>query len=145
MVHFWKALGTRVSKIGCPKKTFFLNFSLNYWKKHTLKIPLCIIFMPKKPCSKVQNLQQKFLDWKWPPPPLELFQKFIRFGRGRLPLVFSLWIVHDIFDLCMISLICARYLSGIRRARILSTGWRRCASNQLRAPRCSTFATFNIM
>ena len=53
----------------------------------TLKWPFCIIFMLKKPCLKVQNLQYKFLDWKWPPPPLELFRKFICFGRGRLPLL----------------------------------------------------------
>ena len=33
-----------------------------------------------------KNLQHNFLDWKWAPPPLELFQKFIRFGRGKLPL-----------------------------------------------------------
>ena len=26
------------------------------------------------PCIKVQNLQYKFLDWKWP-PPLEIFPK----------------------------------------------------------------------
>ena len=36
--------------------------------KHTLKRPFCIIFMVKKPCLKVQILQYKFLDWKWPPP-----------------------------------------------------------------------------
>ena len=28
----------------------------------------CCIFPSKKPCLKVQNLQYKFLDWKWPPP-----------------------------------------------------------------------------
>ena len=27
-----------------------------------------------------KNLQYKFLDWKWPPPLLELFRKNIRFG-----------------------------------------------------------------
>ena len=36
--------------------------------KHTLKRPFYIIFMLKKPCLKVQILQYKFLDWKWPPP-----------------------------------------------------------------------------
>ena len=38
-----------------------------------------------------KNLQYKFLDWKWPPlpPPLELFRKFIRFGRERRPLDFD--------------------------------------------------------
>ena len=29
-----------------------------------------------KPYIKVQNLQHKFLDWKWPPPPFESFPKF---------------------------------------------------------------------
>ena len=43
--------------------------------------------MLKKPCLKVQNLQYKFLDWKWPPPLLELFRKNIRFGRAIRPLV----------------------------------------------------------
>ena len=37
---------------------------VNGWK-HTLKRPFYIIFMLKKPCLKVQNLQYKFLDWKW--------------------------------------------------------------------------------
>ena len=46
--------------------------------KHTLKRPFYIIFMLKKPCLKVQILQYKFLDWKWPPPLSELFRKFIR-------------------------------------------------------------------
>ena len=32
-------------------------------------------------------MQYKFLDCKWPPPPLELFQKFIRFGSATLPSV----------------------------------------------------------
>ena len=41
-----------------------------------------------KPCIKAQNLQYKFLDWKW--PPLELFQKFIRFGIVICPLF--LWV-----------------------------------------------------
>ena len=40
----------------------------------------------QKPCLKSQNLQYKFLDWKWPPPPLALYQKFIRFGSQTLPL-----------------------------------------------------------
>ena len=43
-------------------------------------------FMLKKPCLKVQNLQNKFLDWKWPLPPLELFRKFIYFGSVARPL-----------------------------------------------------------
>ena len=42
------------------------------------KRPFCITFMLKKPCLKVQILQYKFLDWKWPPPLSELFRKFIR-------------------------------------------------------------------
>ena len=44
--------------------------------KHTLKISFCIIFMVKKPCLKVQILQYKFLDWKWPPTaPLRNFSE----------------------------------------------------------------------
>ena len=54
--------------------------------KHTIKRPFCIIFMVKKPCLKVQILQYKFLDWKWPPPLSELFRKFIRFGNVGHPL-----------------------------------------------------------
>ena len=41
--------------------------------------------MLKKPYLKVQNLQYKFLD-NDPPPPLELFRKFIRFGDAIRPL-----------------------------------------------------------
>ena len=35
----------------------------------------------------VQNLQYKFLDWKWLAPPLELFRKLIRFGGATRPYV----------------------------------------------------------
>ena len=41
----------------------------------------------KKPCLQIQNLQYKFLDWKWPPlPSLEFFRKFIIFVRATRPL-----------------------------------------------------------
>ena len=49
------------------------------------KRPFCITFMLKKPCLKVQILQYKFLDWKSPPPLLELFRKSIRFGGTTRP------------------------------------------------------------
>ena len=39
------------------------------------KRPFCITFMRKKPCLKVQILQYKFLDWKWPPHPFGTFPK----------------------------------------------------------------------
>ena len=39
------------------------------------KRPFCITFMLKKPCLKVQILQYKFLDWKWPPPPFRNFSE----------------------------------------------------------------------
>ena len=58
----WWVKSVLLSNVSCS------DFSLKIIEKHTLKIPLCIIFMPKKPCSKVQILQYKFLDWKWPPP-----------------------------------------------------------------------------
>ena len=39
----------------------------------------------KKTYIKVQNLEHKYLDWKWPPPrPLEVVQKFIHFAFGSL-------------------------------------------------------------
>ena len=44
---------------------------------------ICIHFMLKKPCLKVQKLQHNFLDWKWPPSPLDIF---IRFGDAICPL-----------------------------------------------------------
>ena len=71
---------------GLFKMWLVLIFLNTIVEKHTLKWPFCINFMLKKPCLNVQNLQHKFLDWKWPPPRLELFQKFIRFGRVILPL-----------------------------------------------------------
>ena len=40
----------------------------------------------KKPHIKVQNLQHNFLDWTWPPTPLEGFRKFIRFDSLTRPL-----------------------------------------------------------
>ena len=47
----------------------------------------------KNPCQKVQNLQHKFLDWKWPHPPLlEHFRKFICFGGVTRPLFWNLFI-----------------------------------------------------
>ena len=55
--------------------------------RYMLKWSFCINFMLKKPCLNVHNPQYKFLDWKLPPPPLlELFWKFIRFGDAILPL-----------------------------------------------------------
>ena len=56
------------------------NWLKSFQWKHSLKRPFCIIFMLKKPCLKVQILQYKFLDWKWPP------RKFIRFGNVTRPL-----------------------------------------------------------
>ena len=55
--------------------------------------------MLKKPCLKVQNLQYKFLDWKWPPPLLELFRKNIRFGISNRPLVLVAWLLWLIYPL----------------------------------------------
>ena len=59
------------------------------WLKTYPKKTLCIILLLKKPCLKVQVLQYEFVDWKWPPSPLELFQKIICFGMAKLPLVFE--------------------------------------------------------
>ena len=61
---------------------------MNFWKNS--KRPLIWIFSEIHDQSIVyigKNLQYKFLDWKWSPPtpPLELFQKFIKFGKVRLP------------------------------------------------------------
>ena len=38
----------------------------------------------KSPVYSPQSLQYKFLDWKWPIPPSELFKKNIRFGSANL-------------------------------------------------------------
>ena len=50
------------------------------------KRPFCITFMLKKPCLKVQILQYKFLDWKWPPPPFGTFPKIHPFWKGKASL-----------------------------------------------------------
>ena len=50
--------------------------------------------MPKKPCLKVQNMQCKFLDWKWPSPHLERFWKSTCFGGVIRPLA-SLYHAFD--------------------------------------------------
>ena len=39
----------------------------------------------KSPVQSSQNLKHKFLYWKWPLPPLELFQIFIWFGPTNRP------------------------------------------------------------
>ena len=55
------------------------NPSYHFWK---IILQFFSENVQKKPFRKVQNLQNKFLDWKWPPrtAPLELFRKFIRLG-----------------------------------------------------------------
>ena len=55
--------------------------------KHTLKNPFCVIFMLKKPylMSKICNINF-WIENDPPPPPLELFRKFIRFGVRTRPL-----------------------------------------------------------
>ena len=56
------------------------------WLKTYPKKTILYHFHAEKALFKVQNLQHKFLDWKWPPPPpLELFRKFIRFGVRTRP------------------------------------------------------------
>ena len=68
-----------------PKRMNFGKIPNGLWP-HTLILgkSYCNLFPEKPslmPCIMVQNLQYDFLDWKWPPTlPLELFQKFIRFG-----------------------------------------------------------------
>ena len=58
------------------------------WLKTYPKKTLLYHFHAEKALFRVQNLQKKFLGWKWPPPPLlELFRKFIRFGGAILPLL----------------------------------------------------------
>ena len=67
----WWVKSVLLSNVSCS------DFSFKIIEKHTLKIPFCIIFMPKKPCSKVQILQYKFLDWIFgnDPPPLRNFSE----------------------------------------------------------------------
>ena len=70
-MNFWKSSKRPLT----PPPPHFRKIMLQIFWNIPWKYPLCIIFMPKKPCSKVQNLQQKFLDWKWPPPPFGTFPK----------------------------------------------------------------------
>ena len=64
----------------------FLNTIVE--KPWTLNLLFLYQFHAQKALFKVPKICNiiPFLDWKWPPPPLELFQKFIRFGSGTLPL-----------------------------------------------------------
>ena len=55
------------------------SFSENY-------IAIFLENVRKKPHIKVQNLQHNFLDWTWPPTPLEVFRKFIGFDSLTRPL-----------------------------------------------------------
>ena len=56
---------------------FFGKVSNGLWPPpHFRKIMLhFFIIFTLKPCFKVQNLQHKFLDWKWAPPPPWTFSK----------------------------------------------------------------------
>ena len=45
------------------------------WLKTYPKKTLLYHFHAEKALFKVQNLQHKFLDWKWPPPPFGTFPK----------------------------------------------------------------------
>ena len=54
-----------------PKWMIFRKISNSMWPPpHFQKIMLQFFSesVQKKACLKVQNLQHKFLDWKWPPP-----------------------------------------------------------------------------
>ena len=74
-------------------KNFTLPLTLTAWTNSTsawiLKLVFCINVMIKRPCLKFPKSHYKFLDWKWPPPPLALFQKFIWFGSQTLPKQFK--------------------------------------------------------
>ena len=84
--HFWKVI-LQISWQNCDKSAYVhmeehlcILWSYFPWDacstnvqhgnrvKTYPKRPFCITFMLKKPCLKVQILQYKFLDWKWPPP-----------------------------------------------------------------------------
>ena len=54
------------------------------WLKTYHKKTLLYHFNVEK--TKVQILQYKFLDWKWPPPSSQLFRNFTHFGDVRHPL-----------------------------------------------------------
>ena len=58
--------------------------------------------MLKKSCLKVQNLQYKFLDWKW--PPLEIFWKIVCFGTKKISIFssFSRMLCLSVFLSCFI-------------------------------------------
>ena len=51
---------------------FFRKFPNSMWPPSLILRKICCNFfsenVQKKACLKVQNLQHKFLDWKWPPP-----------------------------------------------------------------------------
>ena len=77
------------SEVPSSKCVLFWFFSIQLLKKHTLNPELTLfvsISCSKSYVKSSQNLQHKFLDWKWPPLPLVLFRKFIQFGSGALPI-----------------------------------------------------------
>ena len=60
----------------------------NCWKKiypEPRNYSFVSISCSKSPVQSSQNLKHKFLYWKWPLPPLELFQIFIWFGPTIRP------------------------------------------------------------
>ena len=78
-MNFWKSSKRPLTP---PPRAFFgKNVAIfcyeNFWNG---KDP------PKLASQMLKILQRNFLDRKWPPPPLELFQKFIDNGTPRRPL-----------------------------------------------------------
>ena len=56
------------ASLGCPKKTFFLNFSLNYWKNIPWKYPFVSFLCQKNPVQKSKICNKNFWIGNDPPP-----------------------------------------------------------------------------
>ena len=70
------------------KVCLFWFFSIQLLKKHTLnpEFTLCVsISCSKSPVKSSQNLQHKFLDWKWPPPLWDFSKKSSNLVAGSFP------------------------------------------------------------
>ena len=82
--------GRPVLGTGCPTKTdeFLETFQTAFDPPSFSENHIAVFsgIHDRRTVYNGKNLQYKFLDWKWPPPLLELFRKNIRFGRERLPL-----------------------------------------------------------
>ena len=83
---FRRGRGGGGSKVSCFPMCPVLIFLFKLLKNIPWKYPFVSFLCQKSPVQKSKFCNINFWIGNDPPPPSELFRKFIRFGRDRLPL-----------------------------------------------------------